>query len=165
MVQPVIDLAELIGRVPSDLYSAFARLSKRLRFKGDTAAAGQFPGVSNTVVAVTDFDTLLRVPGAQVTTENISASAGTYVPYFTVTNGKRWTIQSAYRGGTASNTTIRVKVAGTTVILTGSSTAESGEILPGIILNESDSIGMVTTGNGSDNDTALAIHYFEEDAF
>lgn len=118
------------------------------------------------VIPVTSVDHLLVESKAVSVTKDLSAAAGTYVAFFTVPDGKRWTFISWNRVGTTAVTNEKLKISGTEYDV-GPSSASSRIWVDAyrVRLNEGDSFGMKTTGDGGDNARHMQIFYEEEDSF
>jgi len=116
------------------------------------------------IVPVTNVDDLLLGPTSQSASLDLQASAGSYVAGFTVPAGERWHLRWAWHlvsvaatqmGFVNNNVNIRI------------STNEIGEqsvnLGNALILEEGDTMGMFTSGSGSDTSITFRIHYSVED--
>jgi len=144
----------------SDLYRAFARLGTRLRLKDQPARTG----VSSDVVAVTDFDELLRDVKALASTQDISAGSGS-TTFFTVPAGKRWRILRIEAPALSAGSHVFFQVGGQNVDLYANSSTTQFLVGNGDPLNQGDLIRMVNTGNAGDSSRELVTYYTEEESY
>lgn len=123
--------------------------------------------IGDQVVPVTQFDDLLRTPqGVRVGSIDLQASAGTFVAFFTVPEGERWTLKQLHRPGTTANSLVALQDgSGSYIPLTTLGTTEAIFGSAGIELDQGWQIGMLTTGNAGDSSRDLRIYYLLEDAF
>jgi len=117
------------------------------------------------VVPVTQIDELLKDFAIVSTNEDLTAAAGTYVPYFTCPEGKRWKLLIFFRATTAAGSMVRI-FDGTTHLTLLSSQMTAGSFYNvNAPLKEGWSVGMTTTGNGADGAITLSICYTEEESY
>jgi len=120
---------------------------------------------------VTSVDDLFRTTKQGRTEKNLTPAAGTYVPYFTVPQGKRWTLISMWRQGSAGGTSVNITpyngATNTEFSPYGTGSAAAGESYDGrrLRIEEYGSIGMLTTANGADGAVRFCLFYEEEDAY
>lgn len=147
--------------IPSRALEIWRRLYTRFSLEPGPASIG--PDVSKTILPITDVSELLRRPRVATGTADLSPAAGTYVPVHTVPAGARWTITAYFVGGSTTAASIQVSVNGTNVTIRAGSAAEDrqGEW----VLDENDSIGLVTNADAGDTAILLDIHFREEDSF
>ena len=140
---------------------------RRLRTRFDIAETGEQEStiIPQMIQPITNVDNLLATVKAERGTEDISATAGGYVAYFTVPTGKKWVVSQFYRQTTTANTQIRANISGQAVQLGLLGTTNEIVRNFGLALEENDSIGLRTTGNGADSAITADIVYEEEDAF
>lgn len=122
------------------------------------------PTLSTELIPVTNVDELLRTPEAATATVDIQASAGAYVPYFTVPEGQSWIVKNLMRFGTTGASAFMVEIGGSSVIITNTGTAGEALIL-NLRLDQGDSVGLRTTGNAADSAIRADIVRETEDAF
>lgn len=143
-----------------------ARIIKRFTLQVSRQIPEAIP-LLRLVVPVTQADELLLETKSQADDNDLSAAAGTYVPYFECPTGKRWILNRWRKGGTVANTRLSVKVdsasANHQYNLTGKT--EEAEHFNGLKVKEGGSIGLSTTGDGGDTAISLTIFYEEEDSF
>jgi len=153
----------MAGEIPAKKFDVWRRLYTRFLLEPKPLQESN-AAVQVSIQPVTQADELLRTPTIAKNSEDISASAGTYVAFHTVPAGKRWKVTNIVRAATTSGTNVRLNDGS---IDTQISVFQTGaEALRGEwFMNENWSIGMDTTGNGADSSKELAIHYLEEDAF
>jgi len=150
-----------MGVVNSDLYRAFSRLATRLRFKDAPAVT---TGVSSNVIAVTDFDELLREIKVLAVTADISSGSGSST-YFTVPSGKRWQILRIEMPATSGSTHPFYGLAGGNVDLMSNATGARFHVGNKDPLDQGDTIKIVNTGNGGDSSREMVVYYTQEDSF
>lgn len=141
-----------------------SRLVKRFTLSDKSQVQNPY-WLHRTITPVTQIDNLLSTPKSDVNNEDLSGGAGTYVPYFTVPSGKRWTLKFTFKTATTAATQIICKIGGNEIFMTASGTAAVALFLQGIKMNEADSIGMDTTGDGGDANRFLYLIYEEEDSY
>lgn len=155
MVQPTT--------IPSRALDVWRRLYTRFALEPYPASVG--PDVLKTIVPVTDADVLLRTPAGQQADGDLTGSAGTYVAYFTVPTGRRWTLKMFLRVATTAASLVVVSVGGVAIGVSLSSTSTEVQHGISLTLDQGDSIGMLASGNAGDSSRSLEILYDEEDAF
>jgi len=146
-------------------FNIFSRLYTRFSLEPQPVEQTVHPAVGTQITPVTNVDELLLVPTALTGTEDLQAGAGDFVTYFTVTTGRRWRLRHVQREATSSITRIAIIVNGTTHNLTTLQTGQDNEYTPDVILDQGDTIGMLTTGNAGDSSRTLHILFDEENAF
>ena len=122
-----------------------------------------FVTMSPTVKPVTQADELLKTPGAASTSGDLTAAPGTYVPYFTVPAGKRWTLKFARRDPSTGASGIQIGYGTTSYFFDSLGTSAETVPMDDLKLDEGDTIGMITTGNGADGAIVMRLFYEEED--
>lgn len=130
-----------------------------------------YPGVVNPyalfrhIYPVTSIDTLLKTPKLDSHTADISGAVAPET-YFTVPDGKRWTLVMARREATTGTSYISISDGTTVILLTESSSSAGRAVIDQpITLDEGWTIRMQKTNNGADSSIDLNICYEEEDAF
>lgn len=118
-----------------------------------------------TIQPVTNFDELVKEQKLAQENKDISAAAGTYVPFHTVPEGKRWYLIRFERDSTTGNSRVAIDDGVNYNYLEAAGTAEKHEYAFRLPMPEGWSIGMMTTNNVADNARGLDIIYEEEDAF
>lgn len=154
---------EHIG-IPSKRFDAFTRLYQRYLLE-PSPAVGSILSVAAQIQPVTFADDLLRVTRLDGVEGDISVTAGTNVVYFTVPDGKRWTLVHAFLPGTTSNTKLWVGNNTTRLGWTPSSGSEAAIDMANFVIPEAWSLGLQGTGNAGDDERTLVLFYYEEDAF
>lgn len=149
---------------PSRIFELWTRLYRRFLIE-PFPADGAGPSVSTTIQPTTDADELLSESLADSQNADLSASAGSGVPIYTVPAGKRWTLKHAFREATIANSRIYMFMQGGTIYLTALGTAEQAVDLSNIKLRDGEGVGMFTTGNGADTAIFLMLVYEETDAY
>lgn len=146
-------------------YTAWSRLYSRYKLEPWPVQTLPPPNMLPTIQPVTNFDQLLRTPYNKTATADISAGAGTYVAMLTVPAGKRWWLFAWWRENTSANSTVILNVAGVELPVSslGTSATISGNVY--YVLDEGDSIGLDSTGNGGDSSRRLIAHYEQESAY
>ena len=123
------------------------------------------PTMSEQIIPVTDVNELTRDTKIAQHADDLSTGTA-YVTYFTVPEGKRWTLLGFVRASSAGNTKVRLRIDGEPFELTTSGTAYERNIsMNPIPLKEGDIIQMKGTANVSDTNINLQIIYIEEDAY
>jgi len=152
--------------IPSKEFDVWSRLYNRFSLEPHPAGVG--PSVSKTIVPVTQADLLLAQPQGRTAVANLTAASGTYVAMHTVPKGERWHVTHVLRGGTDSVTSIHVlglePSPGTLLALTADGTAPE-RLTVSFILDEGDSMGLLTTGGAGDTARNLTILYSKEESF
>ena len=151
------------GLIPSKRFDVWRRLYTRFLLEPRPATVGV--DVGKTIIPVTVVDLLLVRLAPQSAAQDISASAGAYVAFHTVPSGTRWVVKAYVRDTTTAATRVSVNINGTFLTITGSQTASQENNNVDWQLNEGDSIGLVTTGNGADSARRLTVLVEEQDAF
>lgn len=100
--------------------------------------------------------------GAQAS-RDLSGSAGSYVKYFTVPANTRWMLTSYVRENSAANTQVSLQLEIDTARIYAISAYNLASVASQawILLEATDTIGMMATGNGSDSSRSLDITYWE----
>ena len=147
--------------------SIIQRLIKRYNLQGYPIEPAQTMIVGRTIVPVTDIAKLLQTAKNEKVSKTLVAAAGTYVPYFEVPSGKRWTLVHAYKDVSVAATALLVKRVGTALAMPWMIATATSEpvVMYRTEVNEGDSVGLGATGNGGDTDVYLWLDYIEEDAF
>lgn len=148
-------------------WAIWRRIAARLELENEAVIVGERPTVSLQIVPVFNIDDLLRNSNNQESAAtDLSAAAGTYVAMLTVPDGKRWYVRHMYRSSTVANSEMLFSVNSEPVQVSGPGTAAEA-FSPGqeLVLDEGDTMGMLTTGNGGDTGVTIKVHYLEEDAF
>lgn len=143
------------------------RLISRYNLQGYPIEPAQTMIIGRTVIPVTNTDDLLREAKNVTVTKDLTPAAGTYVPYHVVPNGKRWIWRRGFRDVSIGATDVLIKRARTATAMPWSTTATAAVPIETdqVVLNQGDSIGMATSGNGGDGAVYLWVDYEEEDAF
>lgn len=150
---------------PAKRFDVWRRLYNRFLIEPFPAGEGDTPGVATTIFPVTDADKLLSVQVSATATNNLTAGAGTYVPYFTVPTGKRWRVKNFMRFGTTAVSAILVLVSGSAAVHLNQQVVAGQELVLDLPLDENGSMGLITTGDAGDGAVRADIVYEEEDAF
>jgi len=144
-------------------FQLFGRLYARFSIEPGAVSA-QPPTISTMIVPVTQADVLLFTPSADTATVDIQASAGAFAAFFTVPDGKRWRVKRMMRFGTTGASALMINVGGSAVLLTNTGT--SGEAVNlDLLLDQTEAMGLRTTGNAADSAVRADLVYEEEDAF
>lgn len=153
--------------IPSRRYDAFQRLYARYLLDPGPVQGGQGPGVLTTVIPVTQLDELLAVPKVLSASLALEPSAGTYVVGLTVPDGKRWKLRLITLNNTAATTRIQMRDESANERVSLDVNGTSLHVVDGVqySLDESDSIGALTTGNAGDTAITMAAYVEESDAF
>lgn len=118
--------------------------------------------VPSAIYLVHEISEFLKSAELDRTSKDLSGTGN--VAYWTVPDGKLWTIRHIWRSVTTGITNIVVIRDNTIVPLTsGSSSAQTYTNL--LKLKERDQIALVATGDAADTSIPAAIIYEEEDAF
>lgn len=152
-----------ITTIPSRALVIWRRLYDR--FSLEPGPASVTPDVSKTIVPVTDVGELLKTPTIQDATGDLTGTLGSYVAYFTVPEGERWTIKAWIRAASTVATRIRLVVGGSGANMTLSQTGAQADHAVLWTLDENDSIGMNATADAGDGSIRLSILYDAENAF
>ncbi len=122
--------------------------------------------IPRTIQAVTDVDRLLTEFTGVSESKNLTAGAGTYVPYHLVPVGKLWRITRFRRSTTVGSTSFNVVTvaAGSAIRCSKHQTAEDADTVD-ITLAAGATAGLLTTGNGADTAVNLSMIVEEQDAF
>jgi len=151
---------------PSRRFKIWERLSSRFLIEPVPADATPAPGVGTEIIPVTHVDELLReTQTAQALAVDISGAVA-FNSMFTVPEGKRWRVKNIHREATTgtSQVAVRGSVGGVIAYLTILATAE--QVWSGtMVLEQTDQVGLMRTGNGADTSIDTDIIYEEEDAF
>ena len=140
------------------------RLIKRFELS-NMYAGSDVMMLPRTIQAVTQVDELLQDHDANVETKSLIAAAGTYVPYETTPLGKRRRFYGIYTGGSTGAGRLQIQRGAVVVQMEVANTAERFRDLLGLVIDENDSIGLTTTGNGADGAISMVSIYSEEDSF
>jgi hypothetical protein len=125
-----------------------------------TSDARVTPMVSEVVVPVLNADKILETPTVSLTVAgDLSITAGTYVPYFTVPQGEEWALISAKKSPTSVNTRVIIQITGNNLEVLTDGTSAAIVNLRDYILRENDSVGLRATGDGGDSARNLTIGY------
>jgi hypothetical protein len=107
---------------------------------------------------IVDIENLGDPDIKQAVSKDISAAAGTYVPYWTVPAGKRWKLTAYDQEATVANTQVRIEDTDpNNIVLTALATAAQFANNIAINMLEGWSIGLITTGNGADSSVTMVI--------
>lgn len=153
----------LEGTIPSRALDVWRRLYTRYSLEPGPASVG--PDVLKTIVPVTDADVLLRDPVTATATEDIQATIGTFVPYFTVPANRRWRIKNIFRFGTTGQCAFMISIDGVAILLKPTQTTPDSMSSIDFVLNPTDAIGLRTTGNAADSAIRADVFYEDEAAF
>lgn len=114
------------------------------------------------------IDKLLQSPQLEKSAAiDISGVAGTYVPMLTVPAGKRWTVNFLMRSLTTANSRLVAldSSQGASTMLEPVGTAETFHYNLNLLLDEGDTLGMLTTGDGGDASKRILAWVIEEAAY
>ena len=145
----------------SKRFSIWRRLGLRFLLE-DQPPAGAGAQVFTQILPVTQADDLLKVPQVEAGSEDLSGSG--YVAYFTVPSGERWVILRYRFAGSTGTTGMQVVISGERVQI-GDNTNTAASENVNIPLDEGDSIGLASTGNGSDTAIVFNVLRSKEDAY
>lgn len=147
----------------SKRFSLWTRLTQRFALEAQPNMGPPVPSVATMIVPVTDADQLVKDPLARASSENLTAGAGSYVPYQTVPVNERWYVYFLRRGASTGTTLITITYGGAgPYSFTMADTAGSLLHLGGMRFAAGDTLGMVTTGNGADTAIPLSVWYERE---
>ena len=143
------------------------RLISRYNLQGYPIEPAQTMVLQRQIVPITNVDELLKKAKNAIGDYSLVAAAGTYIVYHTVPGGKRWTVKRCYRDASIGTTEVHIFRVATALNMPwgGSGTAAIGVEMYDVVLNEGDTMGLTTTGNGADTNIYLWADYEEEDAF
>jgi hypothetical protein len=130
-------------------FSLWTRLYDRLLLE-PTSDARVTPMVSEVVVPVLSADAILATTKAENASKDLSGSG--YVPYFTVPANEEWHLIEFFSDTFTGNSRGRIAFKDSNINITLSGTSAIQKTLPGYILTEGESIGLLSTGNGGDAD-------------
>ncbi len=144
-------------------FDVFRRLGVKLLIE-DEQAKGFPPVVARLITPVIDVSNLLLSEDALFANGNLSAGAGATVIYHTVPVGERWHLRWFVREVTVAATRVLITkvIANLTISITALQTPEQFGTFEGIILDENDSVGCVTTGDAGDVSISLIILFGRE---
>jgi len=150
---------------PSRIFELWTRLYRRFLIE-PFPADGAGPSVSTTIQPTTDADELLKIQAGGSVNGDLTASAGSGVTYFTVPNGKRWTLRHIFREGSTANSRVFYQGPGAaTVYLSALATAEGVVPVENIVVEQDRIVGMFTTGDAGDAAIFMMLVADEIDAF
>jgi len=116
------------------------------------------------IIPVTNVDDLLLSPTSQSASLDLTATAGSYVAAFTVPEGERWHLRWAWHLVPVAATQMGfVNNAVNIRISTNEIAEQSVNLGDALVLEEGDTMGLFTSGNGSDTSITFRIHYSVED--
>jgi len=139
-------------------FSLWTRLYDRLLLEptGDVQVT---PMVSEVVVPVLNADAILETPTAYTASGDLSASAGTFVAFFTVPANEEWHLIEFYTDAFSAVTRARVAFTNANVNVTASSASGIDKNLRNYTLREGERVGLLTTGAGGDSDRNASLVY------
>lgn len=144
-------------------FDVFRRLGVKLLIE-DEEAKGFPPLVSRSITPVVDVSGLLLIEDAAFATFSLTGGAGATIAYHTVPVGERWHLRHFVREVCigASRVLITKARANLTASFTALATAEQIGSFGGLVVEENDNVGLVTTGNGADTNISLIILFGRE---
>jgi len=152
--------------IPSKEYEVYRRLYARYLLEPFPVEGSQ-AWVSPVIVPVTNADELLASSQIVAQAEDISASAGVYVPYFTVPAGRRWLLTGLHKPATTATTRVLLRDTINNINLDISADQTGGENVLRLAMKMPAgwTVGLVTTGNAGDSARILTIMYDEQRDF
>lgn len=139
-------------------FSLWTRLYERLLLE-PTSDVQVTPMVSEVVVPVLNADAILETPTAGSASGDLSPSAGTFVPFFTVPANEEWHLIELFTASFSAATLARVAFKDVNVNVTVSSTGAIDKNLRDYTLREGERVGLLTTGAGGDSDRSANLVY------
>jgi len=146
-------------------YSIWRKFIPRFDVEPGTISVPE-PAIGDIITPISDVDRMLETYERQAPALDLSASAGTHVVAQGATANQRLTILWVHKPATTANSAISVSLlsvggAAATFQLTLVGAAE--EILYGpFVIQDGDSVGMLTTGDAGDNARTFRIRYMTE---
>jgi len=139
-------------------FSLWTRLYDRLLLE-PTSDVRVTPMVSEVVVPVLNADAILETPKATGAGGDLSASAGAFVPFFTVPANEEWHLIEIFTASFSAATLAVVAFTDTWVSVTTSGTGAINKNLRDYTLREGEQVGLLTTGAGGDSDRNMYMVY------
>ena len=153
----------MTNQLRSRRYDLFRRLTGKLLIEDEQASVFP-PAIDRLISPVLDVtDLLLDTIGVQVN-RDLSGTVGTYTAYHTVPEGERWFTIWVVRENTVANTHVEIEIAegGIQFQLVADGTVTQFFSMAIFILDEGDSVGMLTTGNAGDTNIFVNLMYRRE---
>ncbi len=149
-----------VGKVIQD------RLWRRFKLSMNLSQPDQYK-FQDVIIPVTQLDELMRASKIGGGVKDISAAGGVLVTYFTVPKGKRWRLVGAYRVTTTGVSRMYIDDGSSAAFYLTAADTASVTVFPGtpLWIEETWTIGMISTNNGADTTITMRIIYEEEDSY